>query len=153
MQYRCAKWSGSHLRMMLFARRALLRAPAGSPLAGIYLHALSELNERTGNIFHYTWPVRRHLRAVTASLTALPEDNPHLPVLRHLLAYHLSRAGLFTQALEQFRLIGRWCGASPWRDQGTPTATFDLARGVAVRLSRTSPLPAPPTRDLLHHHG
>lgn len=152
LQYRCAKWAGSSPRMMLFARRTLLRAPAGSPLAGIYLHALSELAERTGHIpFHTAWPFRRHLRAVTASLAALPEDSPHLHVLRHLLAHHLNRAGLFTEALEQFRLIGRWCGTSPWRDQGTPMATFDLARGIAVRLSRTEPLPAQTHRAQAAH--
>ncbi|MFD0526768.1 hypothetical protein ACFQ1I_05045 [Kitasatospora arboriphila] len=44
----------------------------------------------------------------------------------------------------------------PWADRADPVAAFDLARGVAVRLSGTKPLP-PEARNLkdtvLHHHG
>ncbi|MFD8553382.1 hypothetical protein ACFV08_17740, partial [Streptomyces fradiae] len=47
LQYWCAKWFGSDRRMMRFARQAVRKAPPGSPLAGIYLHALNELAERS----------------------------------------------------------------------------------------------------------
>ncbi|GJF32119.1 hypothetical protein KNE206_48190 [Kitasatospora sp. NE20-6] len=156
MQYWCAKWFGSNRTMMAFARRAMDKAPAGSPLAGIYVHALSELTTRSGaRAFPTGWAARRRLKAVAASLAAVPAEDPRLPVLRHVLAGHLDRAGLFTDALEQFRLIGRWCGSGPWTDRGNPVAAFDLARGVAVRLSRAKPLPEGTrnTKDMVHHRG
>ncbi|WP_234317173.1 hypothetical protein [Streptomyces sp. NRRL WC-3744] len=46
LQYWCAKWAGSNKLMMDFAERAVHRAPAGSPLAGLYLLALEELGRR-----------------------------------------------------------------------------------------------------------
>lgn len=50
LQYWCAKWCGTDKQMMDFAERAVRNAPEGSPLAGIYLHALSELTERHGAV-------------------------------------------------------------------------------------------------------
>ncbi|MFC9328802.1 hypothetical protein [Kitasatospora sp. NPDC057015] len=142
MQYWCAKWYGSNRKMMAFARRAMDQAPTGSPLAGVYLHALSELTTRSGaRAFPTTWVARRRLKAVAAALAAVPANDSRLPALRHMLADYLGRAGLFAEALKQFRLIGRWCGADPWARRGDPVAAFDLARGVAVRLSRAKPLP------------
>ncbi|WP_354637671.1 hypothetical protein [Kitasatospora camelliae] len=156
MQYWCAKWHGSDRAMMAFARRALRKAPAGSPLAGLYLHALSELVSRNGpRAFPATAITKDRLKAVTKALATVPADDPRLPVLRHLLADFLGRAGMHRQAVEQFRLIGRWCGADPWTDYRDPVAAFDLARGVAVKLSRTKPLPVTMefVGDALHHHG
>ncbi|MFI9123114.1 hypothetical protein ACIGW0_27605 [Streptomyces bikiniensis] len=40
LQYWCAKWYGSDRLMMRFAGRAVRKAPQGSPLTGMYLHAL-----------------------------------------------------------------------------------------------------------------
>ncbi|MEV7179590.1 hypothetical protein [Kitasatospora sp. NPDC093679] len=157
MQYWCAKWYGSNRKMMAFARRAVDKAPAGSPLPGIYVHALSELETRSGlRALPRTRAARRRLKAVAQALATVPADDPRLPALRHLLADHLAKAGLHAAALEQFRLVGRWCGGAPWADRADPVAAFDLARGIAVRLSRTKPLP-PEARNLkdtvLHHHG
>ncbi|MCU7826689.1 DUF4034 domain-containing protein [Kitasatospora sp. DSM 101779] len=157
MQYWCAKWYGTNRKMMAFARRAMDKAPVGSPLAGIYVHALSELESRSGlRALPRTRAGKRRLKAVAAALAAVPADNPRLPALRHLLADHLGKAGLHAASVEQFRLIGRWCGAGPWANRPDPVDAFDLARGVAVRLSRTKPLP-PETRNLkdavLHHHA
>ncbi len=157
MQYWCAKWYGSNRKMMAFARRAMDKAPAGSPLAGVYVHALSELETHSGlRALPRTLAARRRLKAVAAALATVPADDPRLPPVRHLLADHLTKAGLHAAALEQFRLVGRWCGAAPWTDRPDPVAAFDLARGTAVRLSRTEPLP-PENRNLkdavLHHHA
>ena len=48
LQFWCAKWAGSDDAMFQFAVETMHRAPAGSPLAGIYLHALAEHESRRG---------------------------------------------------------------------------------------------------------
>jgi len=132
LQFWCAKWAGSDEEMLEFARRAVERAPQGSPLAAVYVHALGELQARHGRV-GYSRETRRLLEQVAVSLRAVPAGDERLPQVRHLLAYHLGRAGLHDLALEQFRLIGRWCGAQPWCDTPPPVAAFELARATAAR--------------------
>lgn len=48
---------------------------------------------------------------------------------------------MYTAALEQFRLIGPWCGAKPWSKDGNPVRAFELARGTAAKLSGTGTAP------------
>ncbi|MER7578931.1 hypothetical protein [Kitasatospora sp. NPDC097691] len=142
MQYWCAKWFGSDKKMLAFAKRAIRAAPAGSPLPGLYLHALGELDRRgtLGTTLDGELG-RQPLRKVAAALALVPPDDERLPLLRHLLAHYAGRAGLYRVALEQFRAIGPWCGCPPWTDAADPVAAFDNARGTAVRLSRARPLP------------
>ncbi|MFG2824796.1 hypothetical protein ACGFX4_35865 [Kitasatospora sp. NPDC048365] len=140
MQYWCAKWYGSNTQMMEFAERAMDTAPAGSPLAGIYLHALTELQERRSALPAGS-EARHRLWAVADALAQVPADNGKVPGLRQLLAYFLGEAGMYEAAVEQFRLIGRWCGASVWSDQGDPIEAFHAARAVAVEKAKLKPLP------------
>ncbi|MFJ5881309.1 hypothetical protein [Kitasatospora cineracea] len=160
MQYWCAKWYGTNGQMMRFAEQAMDGAPPRSPLAGIYLHALSELEGRGSGL--PTGPAATaRLAAVARALSAArpegggpedggfenggPEDgrfeDERLPVLRHLLAHYLGEAGMHAEALEQFRLLGRWCGAKVWADQGDPAEAFHAARAEAVLRSGARPLP------------
>ncbi|MFE3485987.1 hypothetical protein [Streptomyces griseus] len=142
LQYWCAKWLGSDRLMRAFAEAAVRQAPPGSPLAGLHLHALEELAERTGSS---ALPAGRRakglLTEVAASLAEVAPDNEHLPALRHLLAHHMVRTKMYAAALEQFRLIGPWCGARPWREGDDPVRAFELARGTAAKLSGTGPAP------------
>ncbi|MFF9344597.1 MULTISPECIES: hypothetical protein [unclassified Streptomyces] len=148
LQYWCAKWFGSDQQMMGFARRAVRKAPPGSPLAGIYLHAVGELRERTA----FTLPAgpmgRRVLKRVAASFERMDPDHELLPGLRHQLADAMLRSMMYGPALDQFRLIGPWCGAGPWRKGGDPVIAFETARGTAARLSRVRPAPAPRVHDI-----
>ncbi|MEU3605400.1 hypothetical protein AB0E83_08045 [Streptomyces sp. NPDC035033] len=144
LQYWCAKWFGSDRRMLRFARRAVRKAPPGSPLAGIYLHALNELTDRPGAPALPATPLTRiFLKRVAASFEHVAPDDERLPALRHLLAHYMLRAMLYAPALEQFRLIGPWCGAQPWRKDGDPVTAFETARGTAAKLSRARPAPTP----------
>ncbi|MFD3536629.1 hypothetical protein [Streptomyces sp. NPDC058664] len=144
LQYWCAKWFGSDRRMMRFARQAVRKAPAGSPLAGIYLHALNELTDRPAAVALPATPMtRRLLKQVAASFAQVAPDDERLPALRHLLASYMLRSMMYAAALEQFRLIGPWCGARPWRKDGNPVAAFETARGTAAKLSRARPAPTP----------
>ncbi|MEU7700541.1 hypothetical protein [Streptomyces sp. NPDC039028] len=140
LQYWCAKWFGSDRRMMRFARRAVRTAPPGSPLAGIYLHALGELTAQSATDAVPVTPMaRKTLKRVAASFELVAPDDERLPALRHLLAYYMLRSMLYAPALEQFRLIGVWCGAEPWRKDGQAVRAFEAARGAAVKRSRVRP--------------
>lgn len=144
LQYWCAKWFGNDRRMMRFARRTVRKAPPGSPLAGIYLHALNELDERAVAVAAPATPMTRSwLKKVAASLDQAEPDDERLPALRHLLAHYMLRAMMYKAALEQFRLIGPWCGAQPWRKDGNPVVAFETARATAAKLSRARPTPTP----------
>ncbi|MFE2020050.1 hypothetical protein ACFW9O_18655 [Streptomyces sp. NPDC059499] len=145
LQYWCAKWFGSDRRMMRFARQAVRKAPPGSPLAGIYLHALNELTERHAIGALAVMPMARSvLKQIAASFDRVAPDDESLPVLRHFLAHYMLRSMMYAPALEQFRLIGPWWGAQPWRENGNPVRAFETARGTAAKLSRTRPDPQPP---------
>ncbi|MFH9547704.1 hypothetical protein [Streptomyces sp. NPDC017435] len=142
LQYWCAKWYGSNADMMWFAFKAVRKAPAGSPLAGIYLHALSELADGSAAVAMAVRPLtRRVLRRIAASFDRVVPDDERLPGLRHLLAHHMLRSMMYAPALEQFRQIGPWCGAEPWRKKGNSVMAFEAARGRAVKLSRARPAP------------
>ncbi len=156
MQYWCAKWFGSNDTMMAFAEGAMDAAPPGSPLGGIYLHALAELEERrsiAGTLAadRTTW----RLTNLAAQLRRVRPDDERLPQLRHLLAHFAGEVQAYDLALEQFRAIGPWCGAPPWTKEDDPAAAFDLARALAVKRTKAAPL-APelrPTKSSGMQHG
>ncbi|RKE22214.1 hypothetical protein [Streptomyces sp. TLI_171] len=136
LQYWCAKWHGSDARMLRFAERAVRSAPPGSPLPGVYLQALAELEQRHGP---HGLAVGRRYRAllpqVAAALADVPPTNDQVPLLRHLLAHFALLTGQPSLALEQFRLIGPWCGAPPWTSAPNPVRAFDHARALAAALA------------------
>jgi hypothetical protein len=134
LQYWCAKWHGSDQAMMRFAEGALAVSPEGNPLAGTYLHALQELDSRKVPLPSGPRAVQL-LDRVRVCLGALPADDDRLPPLRHLLAFYLLAAEQYDAALEQFQLLGRWCGAYPWTETSDPVAEFDRGRAIAAQNS------------------
>ncbi|GAA3374801.1 hypothetical protein GCM10020367_40110 [Streptomyces sannanensis] len=137
LQFWCQKWHGSHKLMFGFADEAVEKAPAGSPLAAMYVYALYEMWLQSGDQAAYRAAgVKPRLRKVLASLEQVPAADPRLPRIRHLLAAALVKSGLNDAALEQFRLIGGWCGAAPWTDAKDPAAEFDRWRGMAALSAR-----------------
>ncbi|MFJ1863517.1 hypothetical protein ACIOD1_02705 [Streptomyces sp. NPDC088097] len=140
LQYWCAKWHGSPQLMTEFAERAVRDAPDGSPLPGVYLHALDEGRGASGPRSERN---RAVLIEVARRLDTVPAGTGSSDRLRHRLAHHLGEAGLHGAALEQFRRIGPYCGATPWDgDPAGPVAAFDLARGLAAHGSRKDRDPA-----------
>lgn len=132
LQYWCQKWYGSHKLMFKFARQAAESAPAGSLLSGIYLHAVHEAVLQDGDQAYRTWATKPMLARIRADLAQATPDDHRLPAIRHLYAAVLVKGGRYAEALEQFRLIGGWCGAAPWTDANDPTSAFDHARGLAA---------------------
>ncbi|GLW58586.1 hypothetical protein [Kitasatospora phosalacinea] len=136
MQYWCAKWHGSDALMLRFAVRAVHGAPAGSPLPGLYLQALTELELRHGpGGLPGGRRYRELLPRVAAALDGTPAANDQVPLLRHLLAHFALLSRQPALALEQFRLIGPWCGAHPWSAAPNPVRAFDQARALAATLA------------------
>lgn len=140
LQYWCAKWAGSDVRMAAFAERALSAAPAGSPLAGLPLLALRELEQRYGGGVAYTYESLGQLARIAEVFADARPGDDRIPPLRHLLAYYLTEAGLYDTALTQFRQLGAWCGAEPWTGEPDAAAAFDQARAKAARKSTRKPV-------------
>ncbi|MFF5701344.1 hypothetical protein ACFY7H_02350 [Streptomyces sp. NPDC012794] len=138
LQYWCQKWHGSQGLMFQFARAAAESAPPGSLLTGIHLHAVYEASRQEGDGAYRTWATRSMLARVREDLAQAAPDDRLLPSVRHLYAAALVKTGRFPQALEQFRLIGGWCGAAPWDDHADVAAAFDHARGLAALHSRST---------------
>ncbi len=122
LQQLCLKWDGSHEAMHAFARDAMLRAPAGSPLG--HLVAIAHLE-------HWAYltrdkPANRYLRSreVLASLHEAanrsvrhPDYRPQRdwPVVHNVFALVFSLAGDRQAAAEQFDLIGDLATEFPWQ--------------------------------------
>ncbi|MFD0531446.1 hypothetical protein ACFQ1I_40480 [Kitasatospora arboriphila] len=140
MQYWCAKWFGSDKQMTEFAERAMDGAPSAAPSrASTCMPCRS-----SGSAAPRSRSVPRRGSGCGRWRTRWPRcraDNDKLPGLRQLLAYYLGEAAMYEAAVEQFRLIGRWCGAEVWADQGDPVEAFHAARAVAVTKAGLKPLP------------
>ncbi|MER5665510.1 hypothetical protein [Streptomyces mirabilis] len=133
LEYWTPKWHGTDREMLDFGERAIYNRAPGSPVAGIYLYAVAEHIQRQGKLPSAPSAQRKRLLAdVHRALNQVPEDNPFLPLVRHLLAHRLSHAGMFDQALDQFRRIGPWCGAAPWTSSKDPIVAFDTERAIAA---------------------
>jgi hypothetical protein len=147
LQYWCAKWHGSRELMLRFATAAVHNAPPGSPLAGIYLHALDELIERNNQvggvkaarITSWSAASRATLLQAARSLDQVVEDDSQVQRLRHKLAFYLCNARHYDAALVQFRRLGPWCGAEPWTEHTNSVAAFELARATAAVRSAAGP--------------
>lgn len=67
-----------------------------------------------------------------ADLAAADPGHARIPEMRHLLAHHLTGLGRYAEAVDQFRRLGAWCGADPWREKADPAAAFVRCRAEAV---------------------
>jgi hypothetical protein len=133
LQYWCAKWRGSHELMHEFARQAAASAPPGDLLVALPLFAIFEQENRDKSEEIYRLP------ATTAAVDAAwrvvakaPSGHHRLPEVRHVLANALECSGRYAEAVEQFQLIGAFCGAVPWTYYGNPLKVFGGSRARAV---------------------
>ncbi|MGW3039811.1 hypothetical protein ACWC9T_07095 [Kitasatospora sp. NPDC001159] len=129
LQYWCAKWRGSHELMHEFARQAAASAPPGDLLVALPLFAIFEQENRDGSDEIYRLPATA--AAVDAAYRAVvnaPVGHHRLPEVRHILAYSLEGVGRFAEAVQQFQLIGPYCGAVPWSYYGDRLKPFGSCR-------------------------
>ncbi|MEU9046900.1 MULTISPECIES: hypothetical protein [unclassified Kitasatospora] len=110
LQYWCDKWHGSHELMHGFVDAAVAAAPAGSLLAPMKLEAYYEqFGQDREKLTAWERPeVGAALDAALADLAAADPDHHRIRYARGWLAYGLTRAGRSTEALEQYRALGRY---------------------------------------------
>jgi len=122
------RWFGSKELAAAFVEDSLAGAALGSTATQARLELMwSELapEKDPERAAYFTGPEVTHAIDVSlADAAAADPDHPRLPHLRHWLAYMLRLNGRNEAALEQFRLIGGYCGAAPWSYYGDPKKTF-----------------------------
>ncbi|MER7043460.1 hypothetical protein [Streptomyces jumonjinensis] len=162
LRYLSAQWYGSHRECFDFAERAAADAPPGSLMPALPARAAFARMEAED-----TFPVRpgsvRPLeeertdaaadRAIALS-AGYPAGDPWPAEVRNLTAYVLVRQGRWTDALEQFRLIGSYATSFPWnRFSDDPLGRFlDAREGVRLRLAAMAPPRARTGRSWLAGH-
>lgn len=137
--YWAPRWSGSAAACEEFVEAELATAPVGSLLTRIRLIMLhDELAPTEAAARAAFWRGERMRAALDAALIDVHAADPSdpqarsLPLMRHWLAYLLHLAGRNREAIEQFRLIGPFAGADPWRRWQNPAAKFCEVRAQAV---------------------
>jgi hypothetical protein len=106
-----------------FVAETAQRATPGRLLTGVRLEYL--FGKEGGDL---AWA----LDAALADLAAAPPDHPYRAHLRHWLAYHLTRAGRYPAAVEQFRAIDGYAGAQPWERYPDAAGAFAGTRAEAL---------------------
>ncbi|WP_051825746.1 hypothetical protein [Kitasatospora aureofaciens] len=117
-----------------FIDGAIDAAPAGSLLAPIKLEAYFEQFGQDGEkLTAWKRPeVGAALDAALADLAAADPDHPRAGYARGWLAYALTRAGRPTEALEQYRALGRVI-PQPFTNFKDPRQAFVDLRVAAVQ--------------------
>jgi hypothetical protein len=151
LQQLCLKWGGSHEAMYAFAREAVTRAPAGSPLGSLvamahleyWLHAGTRRMEFFVDKRHFSTPdVRAELRAAADRSVRHPDyrRRPGWARVHNEFAMALTLAGDRFAAAEQFRAIGPHFTSVPWQylypQPGWPWIVRGQ-RGISYLLGRT----------------
>ncbi|MFJ4188496.1 hypothetical protein [Kitasatospora sp. NPDC089509] len=134
LQYWCDKWHGSHELMHGFIDEAIAAAPAGSLLAPVKLEAYYEqFGQDREKLTAWKRPeVGAALDAALADLAAADPGHHRLPYAHGWLAYALTRAGRHTEALEQYRALGRYI-PQPFTNFNDPRQSFIDLRIAAVQ--------------------
>ncbi|MGW2374265.1 hypothetical protein [Kitasatospora sp. NPDC001683] len=134
LQYWCDKWHGSHELMHGFIDEAIAAAPAGSLLTPIKLEAYFEqfAQDREKPTAWKRPEVGAALDAALADLAAADPDHPRMEYTRGWLAYALTKAGRPTEALEQYRALGRVI-PQPFTNFNDPRQAFIGLRVDAVQ--------------------
>jgi hypothetical protein len=150
MIYWLPRWRDSAEPAAGFLNDALGSAPSGSLLTVVRLHYLYLEQGRTAarstHVAFSREAVDAAIDEALADLAAAAPDRPRLPALRHWLAHHLTEVGRHAEAVEQFQLVGGYCGALPWKYSDNPVEKFTAQRAKAVAGWEKAGRPAPPRR-------
>ncbi|MGC5021485.1 DUF4034 domain-containing protein [Micromonospora sp. DT47] len=131
LQYRCHKWFGSHEEMFDFARTAVAKAPAGSPLGQLvpaaHLERWLDLPSGEDAAYLDDDAVRAELNAAADTSVRHPgyQARPGWATVHNSFAMAFAMSGDLRSAAGQFEVIGDLVTASPWqylngRDPGAP---------------------------------
>jgi hypothetical protein len=137
LNYWLPRWKGSPELAAAFVNDTESRAPLGQLLSGVRLlyifleRARGTAAERSA--YHRGPELREALDAALADLAAAPPDHPYRSNHRHWLAYFLTKAGRYAEAVEEFRAVDGFAGSGPWKMFDDPASTFASTRAEAVR--------------------
>jgi hypothetical protein len=142
LQYLSAQWYGSHRECFDFAEQAAADALPGSLVQALPVRAAFAqlLSGDTTSVQDDRIDAAADL-AITLSADYQAGD-PWPAEVRNLLAYVLVGRGRWTEALEQFRLIGPYATSFPWSyASDDPLGQFLEARdGVRIEIASAMPV-------------
>lgn len=121
LQYRCHKWFGSHGEMFDFAREAVAKSPAGSPLGHLIVVAHLEkwLDLPVGEDEEYLDDdaVRAEINAAADHSVRHPDyrRRPGWASVHNTFAMGFSKVGDLRSAAGQFEVIGDQVTSWPWQ--------------------------------------
>ncbi|MFJ4571898.1 hypothetical protein ACIP4W_10795 [Streptomyces sp. NPDC088846] len=147
LQYRCAKWHGSHEEMFDFAESAAATAPPGSKLHALPLLAALEYAVLSPSPGAPAGPDPYAPRVEAAVARALDLSAAYGPGsheaagFRNHLALMLLRAERWDEGLEAFRSIGVHATKYPWAYFGDdPRQEFlDTRSGIRIHVATLTP--------------
>ena len=136
LQYWLPRWHGSDELTAGFVADTVDRAAPGSLLTGIRLEYLFMERVPTSDpqrsAFLRGTELGQALDAALADLAAAPAGHPYQARHRHWLAYFLTKAGRYPEAIEQFRAVDGFAGAWPWELFTDAAGTFAATRAEAI---------------------
>ncbi|MFF6995342.1 hypothetical protein ACFY93_10335 [Streptomyces sp. NPDC008313] len=153
VQFLAAKWHGSHEEMLGHAARAAADAPPDSPVRGLEVVAMTEvdLDVDSGRATGVPLDAERIdgiIAAASAYCSSRPPEDTEARLVRNHLVWALNRQRRWAGSLDTYRSIGRYATSSPWQYAGEPLKAFLHFRDAArVRLAESVPrggtVPAP----------
>jgi hypothetical protein len=134
LQYRCAKWHGSHEQMFAFAEHAAGLSPA---LSMLVVQAAFEKDDDDAKVWHQP-SVREALDTFLRWLETEGADNPDLRADLGWAALALVQSGRGAEAIPIFKQLGPHAGAMPWSLATVPSRMFHSYR---VRACKAGDVP------------
>lgn len=136
MMHWLPRWGGSTELVTAFVDEAAHASPAGSLLTMPRLEMLyleNSLLRGEERVQAYRSPaVAAAIDEALADLAAADPAHPRYGLQLHWLAYFLTKAGRYAEAVDFFRRIGPYCGAWPWTNFDDALSQFTATRAEAV---------------------
>ena len=136
LQYWLPQWQGSAEQAAEFVTESLARATRGQLLTGLLLRYLYLERTPAGATERAAYlrglEIAEAIDEARADLAAAPADHPYRAEHRHLLAYVLTKAGRYAEAVQEFQAVDGYAGAWPWQLHTDPAASFAATRAEAL---------------------
>jgi hypothetical protein len=135
LSYWLPRWQGSTELATAFLAETDSRATPGSLLTMVRLAYLFQerVPGKDSAPFYRGTELGGELDSALADLAAASPYHPYRAQMQHWLAYFLTRAGRYAEAVEQFRAIDGCIGARPWDWLADQAGSFAKLRSEAIR--------------------
>ncbi|MFJ6721239.1 MULTISPECIES: hypothetical protein [unclassified Streptomyces] len=137
LQYWCRKWRGSHAEAEAFAKASAASGAPGDLLSLLPLIAYLEHEMSEAGLAPEVFYQRPHVVAATdaalADVAAADPADRRVTRVRHMLAWNLHWQGRYAEAVEQFRAVDGYIGATPWTYAADSRSRYVRTRDLCVR--------------------